>query len=87
MTPHTIYTGPADGWHLTITARPAMARWALRFAFTSDSGRTQVEHTTWSRAGWNPRAWHPLPGSKARVIAETWLVANPVPVPGAGVKS
>ena len=88
MNTHTIHTGHADGWHLAITARPAMGRWALRFAFTSDSGRTKVEHTTWSRAsGWNPRAWHPLPGSDARAIAEAWLLANPVPVPGAGVKS
>lgn len=88
MTTRTIYTGPAEGWHLTITTRAAMGRWALKFAFTSTSGRTKVEHTTWSRAsGWNPKAWHPLPGSETCVIAEAWLLANPVPVPGVGVKS
>ena len=87
MNTHTIYSGPASGWHLTITARAAMDRWALKFVFSSNSGRTKVEHTTWSRAGgWNPRAWQPMPGTDARVIAEAWLVANPVPVPGAGVK-
>ena len=87
MTTTTIYTGPADGWHLAITARPAMSRWALNFAFTSDSGRTKLEHTTWSRSdGWNPRAWQPLPGSEVRTIAKTWLFANPMPVPGTGGK-
>lgn len=87
MTTHTVYTGPADGWNLTITARPAMYRWALKFAFTSASGRTKLEHTTWSRSGgWNPKTWHPLPGSDAHAIAEDWLLANPVLVPGAGVK-
>jgi hypothetical protein len=81
----TIYTGPADGWHLAITARPAMGRWALKFAFTFDSGRTTLEHTTWSRSdGWNPKAWQPLPGSQTRTIAETWLFANTVPVPRTG---
>jgi hypothetical protein len=83
----TIYTGPADGWHLAITARPAMGRWALKLAFMSDSGRTKLEHTTWSRSdGWNPKAWQPLPGSQTRIIAETWLFANPVPAPWMGVK-
>jgi hypothetical protein len=87
MNTTTIYSGPADGWHLVISARPAMGRWALKLTFTSDSGRTKTEHTTWSRAsGWNPTAWHPLPGSDARAIAEAWLLANPVPVPALGVK-
>ena len=87
MNTHTIYTGPADGWHLTITARAALDRWALKFSFTSTSGRTEAERTTWSRAtGWNPKTWHPLPGSEVRAIAEAWLRANPVPVPGAGVR-
>ena len=84
----TIYTGPADGWQLVITARAAMDRWALKFSFTSTGGRTEAEHTTWSRAtGWNLNAWHPLPGSEARAIAEAWLLAHPVPAHGAGVKS
>ena len=83
MNTHTIYTGPADGWHLDITARAAMGRWALRFIFTSASDRTKAEYTTWSRnGGWNPRTWHPLPSSETRAIAEAWLLANPVPVPG-----
>ena len=87
MTTHTIYTGPADGWHLAITARAAMDRWALKFSFTSTSGRTEAEHTTWSRAtGWNPKTWHPLPGTEVCAIAEAWLLTNPVPAPGAGVK-
>lgn len=87
MNTRTVYAGPADGWHLTIFARAATGLWALRFAFTSNSGRTEVEHTTWSRAGgWNPKVWHSLPGSETRAIAEAWLLANPVPVPGAGVK-
>ena len=83
MNTHTIYTGPADGWNLDITARATMDRWALKFTFTSTSNRTEAEYTTWSRAsGWNPKAWQPLPGSDARAIAEAWLKANPVPVPG-----
>ena len=83
MTTRTIYTGPADGRNLNITARAAMGRWALGFIFTSASGRTKAEYTTWSRAsGWNLTAWHPLPGSETRAIAEAWLLANPVPVPG-----
>jgi hypothetical protein len=87
MTTHAIYSGPADGWHLAIVARPAMGRWALKIAFTSDSGRTNLKHTTWSRSGgWNPKAWQPLLGSQTRTIAEDWLLANPVPVPALGVK-
>ena len=83
MNTTTIYSGPADGWHLAISARPAMGCWALKFAFTSDSGRTKLEHTAWSRSGgWNPTVWQPLLGSQTRTIAEAWLLANPVPVPG-----
>ena len=83
MNTRTVYTGPADGWHLAITARAAVGRWALGFIFTSASGRIKTEYTTWSRnGGWNPTAWHSLPGSETRAIAEAWLLANPVPVPG-----
>ena len=87
MNTTTIYNGPADGWNLAITARAALGRWALGFIFASASGRTKTEYTTWSRnGGWNTRAWHPLPGSETRAIAEAWLKANPVLGRGAWVK-
>ena len=79
----TIYTGPADGWHLTITARPAVGRWVLKFTYSTDNSRTKDEYTTWINGiGWGLRQWQPLADSEARAIAETWLLANPVPVPG-----
>ena len=31
----TIYTGPADGWNLAITARPAMGRWIVPISLTN----------------------------------------------------
>jgi len=87
MNTRTVYTGTADGWGLAITARPAMGRWVLKFAYSTTSGRKKVEHTTWiDRIGWGLRQWQPLPDSEARAIAEAWLRAHPVPVPGAGVQ-
>ena len=88
MTTRTVYTGPADGWHLTITARDAVGRWALKFSYSATSGRKKDRHTNWiDGIGWGLRQWQPQPDSEARAIAEAWLLANPVPVPGAGVKS
>jgi hypothetical protein len=78
----TIYTGPADGWHLTITARAAVGRWALKFTYSTTSGRKKDRHTTWiDKIGWGLRQWQPLADSETRAIAEAWLKANPVPVP------
>ena len=87
MNTTTVYNGPADGWHLAITARAAIGRWALKFTY-STTQRKKDRHTTWINGiGWGLRQWQPLADSEARAIAEAWLRANPVPVPGAGAKS
>ena len=86
MTTHTIYTGPADGWHLTITAHAGLARWIVRFEHTKGS-RVKSRVGTWLAAGrWHTALWSPYLGSEARAIAEAWLRTHPVPVPGVGVK-
>ena len=82
----TINTGPADGWHLVITARAGLARRALEFAFIRN-GPSKKRTGVWLAGGrWDSTRWSPDLGSEARAIAETWLLANPVPAPGAGVK-
>jgi len=87
MITHTIYTGQADGWHLVISARAALGRWALKFSFNSASNRRELKHTSWlDGVGWKNTEWRPPLGSEARAIAEAWLQAHPVPAPGAGVK-
>ena len=82
MTTTTIYTGSADGWHLTITARAGLGRWVLEFAFIKN-GPSKKRTGVWLAGGrWDPSRWLPDHGSDARAIAEAWLLANPVPVPG-----
>ena len=79
----TIYSGPADGWHLAITARAASTgRWSVKFEFTK-SNRKEIRVGAWlADRRWHPTLWSPDLGSEARAIAEAWLKANPVPVPG-----
>ena len=82
MTTRTIYTGPADGWGLAITARAALGRWSVKFEFTK-SNRKKIRVGAWlADKRWHPTLWFPGLGSDARAIAEAWLLANPVPVPG-----
>jgi hypothetical protein len=86
MNTRTIYTGLADGGHLTITARAGLARWVLEFAFIRN-GPSKMRTGVWLAAGrWDSTRWSPDLGSEARAIAESWLRAHPVPVPGAGVQ-
>ncbi|MCE2836638.1 MAG: hypothetical protein LW834_06720 [Cyanobium sp. 49614_E6] len=86
MNTRTIYTGPADGWHLAITARAGMGRWIVKFEHIKSS-RVKSRIGAWLADGrWHSTLWSPDLGSEARAIAETWLLANPVPVFGAGVK-
>ena len=82
----TIYTGLADGWGLVITARPALGQWIVKFEYTRN-GQTKTRTGAWlARGAWDPTRYSPDHSSEARAIAESWLKANPVPVPGAGVK-
>ncbi len=82
MTTHIIYAGPADGWNLAITARPALGRWIVKFEFTK-SNRKKIRVGAWlADKRWHPTLWSPGLGSEARAIAESWLKANPVPVLG-----
>ena len=85
MNTTTIYSGPADGWHLAISARAALDRWIVKFEYTkNDQAKTRTG--AWSARGfWVGTRYHPGHGSEARAIAEAWLLVNPVPVPG-GVK-
>ena len=86
MTTRTIYHGPADGWRLVITARGALGRWSVKFEFTKIN-RKKIRVGAWlADKRWHPTLWSPDLGSEARAIAEAWLLSNPVPVPGAGVK-
>ena len=87
MTTRTVYTGPADGWNLAITARAGLARWIVKFEHTKN-GQAKTRTGAWLACGrWVSTQFSPGGGSEARAIAEAWLLANPVPVPGAGVKS
>ena len=87
MTTHAIYNGPADGWHLAITACAGLTRWIVKFEYTKN-GQAKTRTGAWLACGrWVSTQFSPDGGSDARAIAEVWLLANPVPVPGAGVKS
>ena len=78
----TIYTGPADGWQLVITARAGLARWIVKFEYTKN-GQAKTRTGAWlARGSWVVFQFSPELGSEARAIAEAWLLANPVPVPG-----
>ena len=83
MTTQTAYDGLTDeDWHLVLTARPALGRWALKFAFSTLGGRTKDRHGAWNGRGWVEGLWRPLPDSQTHAIAVDWLKANHVPVPG-----
>jgi hypothetical protein len=83
MTTQTAYDGLTDDdWHLILTARPALGRWALRFAFSTFGGRAKERHAAWNGRGWVEGLWRPMPDSRTHAIAVAWLKANPVPVPG-----
>jgi hypothetical protein len=86
MTTHTIYSGPADGWQLTITARAGLGRWIVQFRYTKNVQAKTRTGAWMARGFWLGTQFSPDEGSDARTIAEAWLLANPVPVPGAGVK-
>ena len=80
----TIYTGPADGWNLAITARAGLARWIVKFEYTKN-GQAKTRTGAWMARGfWVGTQFSPDGGSDARAIAEAWLLANPVP--GVGVR-
>ena len=82
MTTRTIYTGPADGWGLAITARAGLARWIVKFEYTKN-GQAKTRTGAWmARGSWVGTQFSPELGSEARAIAEAWLLANPVPMPG-----
>lgn len=85
MTEHTrqIFTGPADGWYLTITFRAGLDRWMVTFKFAKGE-RLKTRTGAWFHAGsWDPTQWRPDSGSEARAIAEAWLRDHPVPATGA----
>ena len=82
MNTTTIHTGPADGWHLVITARAGLARWIVKFQYTKN-GQAKTRAGAWLACGrWVSTQFSPDGGSEARAIAEAWLRAHPVPVPG-----
>jgi hypothetical protein len=82
----TIYTGPADGWGLVITARAGLARWIVKFEYTR-RGQIKTRTGAWlDFRAWDSTRYSPDHSSEARTIAEAWLRANPVPAPGAGGK-
>ena len=83
MKSQTAYDGLTDNdWHLVLTVRPALGRWALRFAFSTLGGRTKDRHGAWNGRGWVEGLWRLLPDSQTHAIAVAWLKANHVPVPG-----
>jgi hypothetical protein len=82
MNARSIYTGPADGWGLVITARPALGRWIVKFEYTKN-GQAKTRTGAWLACGrWVSTRFSPDGGSDARAIAEAWLKAHPVPAPG-----